>query len=130
MYRRQDPNNVEILLQHLKCAAFELPFEAGDRFGDLPIETLVDALGYLTQHEVLHRGTNSAGKEVWHWASDAYPASAVSLRSVGWDNFVVIDLDGDRTIAEMDWRSTHTMLHEQAIYQHAAEQYQVERLDF
>ncbi len=129
-HARIDPNNVEILLQHLKCAAFELPFEADDRFGDLPIETLVDALGYLTQHEVLHLGVNSAGKEVWHWASDAYPASAVSLRSVGWDNFVVIDLDGDRTIAEMDWRSTHTMLHEQAIYQHAAEQYQVERLDF
>ena len=30
----------------------------------------------------------------------------------------------------MDWRAAHTMLHEQAIYQHDGEQYQVERLDF
>jgi DEAD/DEAH box helicase domain-containing protein len=43
---------------------------------------------------------------------------------------VVIDVDRDKTIAEMDFRSTHTMLHVQAIYQHEGEQYQVERLDF
>jgi DEAD/DEAH box helicase domain-containing protein len=54
----------------------------------------------------------------------------VSLRSIGWDNFVVVDVERARTIAEMDFRSTHTMLHEQAIYQHEGEQYQVERLDF
>ena len=129
-HARIDPDNVEILLQHLKCAAFELPFEEGDRFGEVPADTLADALGFLAQHRVVHEGTDAAGKQVWHWASDAYPASSVSLRSLSWDNFVIIDLDGDRTIAEMDWRSTHTMLHEQAIYQHAAEQYQVERLDF
>ena len=49
---------------------------------------------------------------------------------MGWDNFVVIDLDTNKTIAEMDWRATHTMLHVQAIYQHDGEQYQVEKLDF
>ena len=67
---------------------------------------------------------------MYHWASDTYPANNVSLRSASWDNFVIIDLDGNRTIAEMDWRSAHTMLHEQAIYQHEGGQYQVERLDF
>jgi DEAD/DEAH box helicase domain-containing protein len=74
----------------------------------------------------VQRGPDS----VYHWASDAYPANHVSLRSVGWDNFVIIDVERDVTIAEMDWRATHTMLHEQAIYQHEGEQYQVERLDF
>jgi DEAD/DEAH box helicase domain-containing protein len=30
----------------------------------------------------------------------------------------------------MDWRGAHTMLHEQAIYQHDGETYQVERFDY
>jgi DEAD/DEAH box helicase domain-containing protein len=139
-HARIDPDNVEILIQHLKCAAFELPFEDGDRFGDVPVEAVSDALGFLAKHEVLHaapagsaRGgpsPSASGATAYHWATDAYPANHVSLRSLSWDNFVIIDLDGDRTIAEMDWRSTHTMLHVQAIYQHEGEQYQVERLDF
>jgi DEAD/DEAH box helicase domain-containing protein len=74
--------------------------------------------------------SDESGKITYHWATDTYPANHVSLRSVGWDNYVVIDLDTDKTIAEMDWRSTHTMLHEQAIYQHNANQYQVEKLDY
>lgn len=129
-HARIDPDNVEILVQHLKCATFELPFDARERFGDLSEEALVEALEFLAGHRVVARVPGSSGGEVYHWASDAYPANAVSLRTVGWDNFVVIELDGNRTIAEMDYRSTHTMLHEQAIYQHEGEQYQVERLDF
>ena len=129
-HARVDPDNVEILVQHLKCAAFELPFEEGEGLGDVPPAAVKDALDYLAQHQVVHAGTGAGGKTVYHWATDAYPASHVSLRSVGWDNFVVIDLDTDQTIAEMDWRATHTMLHVQAIYQHDGEQYQVERLDF
>jgi DEAD/DEAH box helicase domain-containing protein len=128
-HARIDPDNVEILVSHLKCAAFELPFEEGDAFGDVPAEAVKDALGFLEQHRVVH-ASSASGKAVWHWATDAYPANHVSLRSVTWDNFVIIDLDGDKTIAEMDWRSTHTMLHVQAIYQHEGEQYQVERLDY
>jgi DEAD/DEAH box helicase domain-containing protein len=127
---RIDPDNVEILVSHLKCAAFELPFEEGESFGDVAPEAVGDGLGYLARENVVHAGAGPNGKTVYHWATDAYPATHVSLRSLGWDNFVVVDLDGDRTIAEMDWRATHTMLHVQAIYQHDGEQYQVERLDF
>ena len=127
---RIDPDNVEILVSHLKCAAFELPFEEGEAFGDVAPEAVGDGLGYLARENVVHGAVGPNGKTVFHWATDAYPASHVSLRSLGWDNFVVVDLDSDRTIAEMDWRATHTMLHVQAIYQHDGEQYQVERLDF
>jgi DEAD/DEAH box helicase domain-containing protein len=128
-HARIDPDNIEILIQHLKCAAFELPFEPEDPYGDVPDDALAEALDYLASHGVLHPARASAGS-IYHWASDSYPANNVSLRSASWDNFVIIDLDGNRTIAEMDWRSTHTMLHEQAIYQHEGGQYQVERLDF
>jgi len=149
---RIDPDNVEILVQHLKCAAFELPFEDGEGFGDVPPEATADALGFLTEHGVLHQGVSPNGAPTWHWASDAYPATHVGLRNAGWDNFVIVDCTaapgrtsgepvslgatqgaegkGGKTLAEMDWRSTHTMLHVQAIYQHGGAQYQVEHLDF
>ncbi|HEX5659013.1 MAG TPA: DEAD/DEAH box helicase [Polyangiales bacterium] len=129
-HARIDPDNVEILVQHLKCAAFELPFKEGEPFGSVSAEDTGEAMEFLSQHALVHAVPGADGGQVFHWAADSYPASHVSLRSVGWDNFVIIDLDRDKTLAEMDWRSTHTMLHEQAIYQHEAGQYQVERLDF
>ena len=141
-HARIDPLNTEILVQHLKCAAFEIPFrsqafaatapttpaavndtDAADAYAGLNASETQEALGYLAQHGVLFE---SAGK--FHWASDAYPANHVSLRSIGWDNFVIVE--NGRTLAELDWRGAHTMLHEQAIYQHDGEQYQVEHLDF
>jgi DEAD/DEAH box helicase domain-containing protein len=129
---RIDPGNVEIVLQHLKCAAFELPFVSGDdgatkadRYGSLNEDDTCGALRFLGRHGVVHE---AGGR--FHWSADAYPANHVSLRSVGWDNFVIVDRAMGRVIAELDWRSTHTMLHEQAIYQHEAEPYQVEALDF
>lgn len=128
-HARIDPDNVEILIDHLKCAAFELPFVGDESLGDVPPEMVHDGLAFLEQHRVVHHNEGRQGT-TWHWASDAYPASHVSLRSIGWDNFVIIDVATDKNIAEMDFRSTHTMLHEQAIYQHDADQYQVERLDY
>jgi DEAD/DEAH box helicase domain-containing protein len=124
------------LVQHVKCAAFELPFETGEAFGDVPTEVVGDTLAFLRDHRVLHEVQGRAGRKVYHWASDAYPANHVSLRSIGWDNFVIIDVEGAavgspaRVMGEMDFRSTHTMLHEQAIYQHGGETFEVERLDF
>jgi DEAD/DEAH box helicase domain-containing protein len=122
---RIDPDNVEILVQHLKCAAFELPLKRGDAFGSLGPEETVEALGFLQHHRVLHESGGT-----FHWAADAYPANDVSLRSVGWDNVVIIDVEHDRSIAELDWRAAHTMLHQHAIYQHDGECWQVERFDY
>jgi DEAD/DEAH box helicase domain-containing protein len=123
-HARIDPDNVEILVQHLKCAAFELPFRRGDAFGLLGAQETATALGFLVRHRVLHESGAA-----FHWATDKYPANDVSLRSVGWDNVVIIDVEHDRSIAELDWRSAHTMLHEKAIYQHDGQCWQVERFD-
>jgi len=122
---RIDPYNTEILIQHLKCAAFELPFLRGEAYAAMQPEDTTAAMRYLADHGVVHESNDR-----FHWATDAYPANHVSLRSVGWDNFVIIDKSTGSAIAELDWRATHTMLHEQAIYQHDAEQYQVEKLDY
>jgi DEAD/DEAH box helicase domain-containing protein len=137
---RIDPENAEILIQHLKCAAFEYPFTAlgesslGSTGMPEPAEPgyfgmgkslTVEALDYLTREGLLYKDVDR-----YAWIGEGSPASHTSLRSVGWDNFVIVDIAHDRTLAELDWHSAHTMLHEQAIYQHDAGQYQVERLDY
>lgn len=122
---RIDPDNPEILVQHLKCGAFELPFRRGERFGTLDEESTGAALEFLERHQVVHENQGT-----FHWAADAYPANNVSLRSIGWDNVVIIDVEHDKTLAEIDWRGAHTMVHEQAIYQHDGECWQVERFDY
>ncbi|MDP3275811.1 MAG: DEAD/DEAH box helicase [Deltaproteobacteria bacterium] len=122
---RIDPDNVEVFVQHLKCAAFELPFRTDEAYADVPMDVTQDALEYLSHNGVLHKS-----KTRWHWVADQYPAQSVGLRSGGWDNFVVIDLDQNKAIAEVDWRGAHTALFEEAIYQLEADTYQVERLDY
>lgn len=122
---RIDPTNTEILVQHLKCAAFELPFVAGERYAGMAGDDTREALRFLAGHGVVHES-----QDRFHWATDAYPANHVSLRSVGWDNVVIIDRAHGKTLAELDFRAAHTMLHEQAIYQHEGEQYQVELFDY
>jgi len=118
-----NPDNLEILLNHLKCATFELPIRNGEHFG--PHDT-TDLCRFLQELGLLHL----AG-DTWHWTSDTYPADAVSLRAVTSDNFVVIDTTNEnKVIAEVDFPSALTTLHEKAIYLHDARQYQVERFDY
>ncbi len=122
-HARINPDNLEILINHLKCAAFELPIADGEKFG--PHDT-GDLCRFLEDLKfVYHSGS------AWHWTSDTYPADAVSLRAVSSDNFVVVDITGDhRVIAEVAFTAALTTLHEKAIYLHEARQYQVERFDY
>ena len=118
-----NPNNVEVLVNHLKCAAFELPIRQGEKFG--PHDT-TEMCSFLEELGFLHK---SAG--AWHWTSDTYPADAVSLRSITSDNFVVIDTTFEhKVIAEVSFPTALTTLHEKAIYLHEARQFQVERFDY
>ncbi|HWQ53911.1 MAG TPA: DEAD/DEAH box helicase [Bryobacteraceae bacterium] len=118
-----NPDNLEILLAHLKCAAFELPIRDGEKFG--PHDT-ADMCRFLEESGFLH---HSAG--AWHWTSETYPADATSLRAVTSDNFVVVDITGEpRVIAEVSFPTALTTLHEKAIYLHEARQFHVERFDY
>ena len=122
-----NPDNVEILLNHMKCAAFELPVRDGEKFGT---HETGDLCRFLADLKFLHH-SGVEGKGAWHWTSDTYPADAVSLRSVSSDNFIVVDITGDHAvIAEVAFTSALTTLHEKAIYLHEARQYQVERFDY
>jgi DEAD/DEAH box helicase domain-containing protein len=121
------PDNLEILVNHVKCAAFELPLAPDERFGQVDLPGLCER---LAEAGFLHR---SAGN--WHWVQEAYPADTVSLRSVTSDNFVIIDTSGEEdgspeVIGEVDFSSALTTVHPKGIYLHQGQQYQVERLDF
>ncbi|RTE00435.1 DEAD/DEAH box helicase, partial [Paenibacillus whitsoniae] len=120
---RIHPDNLIILVDHVKCAAYELPFEANEKFGE---ESLTDVLEYLTEEQVLHQ----VG-ERWYWMEQSFPAHNISLRSAAQENFVIIDMtNGARVIGECDRFSAPTLIHEEAIYIHEGVQFQVEKLDY
>jgi DEAD/DEAH box helicase domain-containing protein len=117
------PDNLEILINHLKCAAFELPIAPKERIGDVD---LPDLCARLAEAGFLHL----AG-ENYHWTHEAYPADTISLRSVTSDNFVIIDITGEpNVIGEVDFPSALVFVHEKAIYLHGGQQFHVEHLDF
>jgi DEAD/DEAH box helicase domain-containing protein len=117
------PDNLEILINHLKCAAFELPIAPGERFGEVDVP---DLCARLAEAGYLHL----AGDH-FHWTHEAYPADTISLRSITSDNFIIIDLTGaPNVIGEVDFTSALVFLHEKAIYIHGGQQYHVEHLDF
>ena len=129
-HARINPDNPFILVNHLKCGAFELPFEADERFGEADVRKLLAA---LEDEGVLHR----AG-ERYHWASETYPADHISLRTVTTDNFLVIDTTArDQTqtkkrqiIAEVDWGSAFATIYPKAIYLVESVPYEVQELHF
>jgi len=121
------PDNLEILVNHLKCAAFELPIAPEEKFGGIDVQAFCER---LSEAGYLHR---SGGN--WHWVQEAYPADTVSLRSVTSDNFVIINTAADNNggpevIGEVDFSSALTTVHPKAIYLHQGQQYHVDKLDF
>jgi DEAD/DEAH box helicase domain-containing protein len=123
-----DPNNLVILMSHIKCAAFELPFDDSEKFGygRTRVEATHEILEYLEENKVLH---HAEGR--WHWMTDAYPAEAVGLRTASPENVVIIDTTNDeRVIGEVNLLDAPVMLHDDAIYIHEAVQYHVDKLDW
>ena len=127
---RVNPDNPFILVNHLKCATFELPFTDDERFGEVDVRPHLAA---LEDEGVLHR----AGAR-YHWASETYPADHMSLRTVTTDNFLVIDTtarDEKQTkrrqiIAEVDWSSAFATIYPKAIYLVESDPYEVQELHF
>jgi DEAD/DEAH box helicase domain-containing protein len=122
-----------VLVDHIKCATFELPFKPGDRFGR---HDLQEILAVLAEQGLVHRSGASLDPDQpdqsqWTWTSESYPADAVSLRSVSSDNFVIVDVTHEaRVIGETSFTSGPSTLHPKAIYLIEGALYQVERLDF
>jgi len=120
-----NPDNLHLLLDHLKASAFELPVPAFERFGVEETATLLDMLeedGFLRR----------ADDDRYYWSHENFPASSFSLRSAAQENVVIIDTTGDRhrVIGEVDLFAAPMLVHEQAIYIHEGAQFHVDRLDW
>ncbi|MFL5651468.1 MAG: DEAD/DEAH box helicase [Chloroflexota bacterium] len=122
---RCDPDNLHVLLAHLRAATFELPFEPGEVFGPAPADDLLAFLG-----ESGHVRQASDGR--WYWSSENFPASEISLRTAAPENVVIIDTTPDRprVLGEVDLFSAQVLVHERAIYIHESVQYYVDRLEW
>jgi DEAD/DEAH box helicase domain-containing protein len=127
-----DPDNLHILVDHIKCAAFELPFSTGEEFGKHGLQEILELLAEQgLVHRAAGRGDEQPADGYWAWTSESYPADAVSLRSVSSDNFVVVDTTREtRVIGETGFTSGPATVHPKAIYMVEGKLYQVERLDF
>jgi len=123
-------DNLLILLGHLRCAAFELPFHAGESYGNLPSDHVTELLNFLVDEQVLHRSG-----ERYFWMADQYPAQNISLRSASAEGIalqVVQDISqvkSPKVIGQVDFPSATRLVHPGAIYLHEARQYFVDQLD-
>lgn len=120
-----NPDNLVIAVNHIRCAAFELPFMQGETFGRFPYTQKV--LHFLEEEAVLRE---SGGR--WHWTAETYPAEAISLRTAEMDNFVVVDVSQGESpvLGVVDRHSAPFLIHEGAIYLHGGESYLVRKLDW
>ena len=121
-----NPDNLYILLNHVKCAAYELPFEEDEKYAGM--EDTPELLGYLEEQSILRK---VGGR--YYWMAEEFPQAGISLRSASDQNFLVVDITDPkkhRVIGEMDRFTVPMLLHKHAIYMHEGTQYQVEELDF
>src|SRR3954469_3057461 len=122
---RLDPDNLHVLLAHLRAATFELPFEPGEVFGPAPAD---DLLAFLSESGHVRQASDGR----WYWSSENFPASEISLRTAAPENVVIIDTTPDRprVLGEVDLFSAQVLVHERAIYIHESVQYYVDRLEW
>ena len=117
-----NPDHLIILLEHLRCAMFELPFEKGEHFGGQQVDEFLE---FLVANQEAHKSDNK-----FFWMADQYPAAEISLRSASPESVVIQTTDSKpQTIGEIDLASAFWMTHPQAIYMHQGQQYFVHNLD-
>ncbi len=122
-HARIDADNLMVLVSHIKCSLYELPFADGDAFGS---ECLPEILEFLEEAGIAHHRGGT-----WHWSDESYPADGVSLRSADPENVVIVDQSsGHKVIAETDRLGAQTVVHEGAIYMVESQPYQVDKLDW
>jgi len=121
-----NPDHLLILLEHLRCAMFELPFQKGEGFGMITAQTIEEYLNFLVENNEAH-----LSNEKFFWMADSYPAANISLRSASPQSVVLQTTTDDRpvTIGIVDGESATWMTHPGAIYLHEAQQYFVEELN-
>jgi DEAD/DEAH box helicase domain-containing protein len=121
-----NPDHLLILLEHLRCAMFELPFQKGEGFGKLSSDIVDEYLQFLLSNNEAH-----LSNEKYYWMADQYPAANISLRSASPQGVVLQTTIDDRpmTIGTVDGESALWMVHPGAIYLHEAQSFFVRDLN-
>ena len=121
-----NPDHLLVLLNHLRCAIFELPFAKGESFGAVSAPKLQEFLDYLVSNNEAH-----TSRDQYFWMSDSYPAANISLRSASAENVVLQTAGEERpaAVGEVDLPSAMWMVHPRAVYLHEGQQYFVQALD-
>jgi len=133
-----DPGNAHLLLNHLRCAAFEIPIRREEEaaFG----EQAPAILDLLQQH-----GHVREVKGRWFYTREDYPSAGVSLRNAGDNVYTILDTTAGgeaarggegtggqgstRVLGTIDELSAFWQVHPQAVYMHEGDTYFVDRLD-
>jgi DEAD/DEAH box helicase domain-containing protein len=122
-----NPDHLLILLEHLRCAMFELPFQKVEGFGKISSQTIEEYLQFLVENNEAH-----LSNEKFFWMADQYPAANISLRSASPQGVVLqATTEDDRpwTVGTIDGESALWMVHPGAIYLHEAQQFFVQDLN-
>jgi DEAD/DEAH box helicase domain-containing protein len=121
-----NPDHLLILLEHLRCAMFELPFQKGEGFGSFSGESMDEYLQFLIANQEAHESQDKV-----YWMADQYPAANISLRSASPQGVVLQTTMDDRpqTIGTVDGESALWMVHPGAIYLHEAQSFFVKDLN-
>jgi DEAD/DEAH box helicase domain-containing protein len=120
-----NPDNLYVLMNHLRASSFELPVPAGERFGIDETPMILDVLqedGWIRRAE----------DDRYYWSHENFPASDFSLRTGAPENVVIVDTTGDRNrvLGEIDLFAAPLLVHPKAIYIHQGVQYHVDELDW
>ncbi len=120
-----NPDNLLILLNHLKCAIFELPFSEKENFGNVPAETIQEIIELLTASNFAY----TSGDKTF-WVADHYPSANVSLRSASTKTIQLRANSGSQhsLIGEIDEQSAYFLTYPGAIYIHEGQSYLVKDL--
>lgn len=121
-----DANNALILLDHLRCALFELPFKSNDCFGSLDwekIEPYMQVLNHLTK--AIHSQND------YIWRGEQYPSAEMSLRNVGGTSIQlrVEQENASILLGSVDYPSAFRVVHPHAVYLQNGEAFRVKSLD-
>lgn len=117
-----DPENPFVVLEHLRCAAHELPLEADEVAAFGPHAEL--ALQVLAGNGKVRR----LGRR-WYHAAAEVPHHEVLLRGYGGDTVVIQDADTGEVVGELGEYNAEPILHPGAVYFHRGDTYRVLELD-
>ncbi len=125
---RINTKNPYILIKHIVCSAFELPFQEGELFGKKDITKI---LNYLAKNKILNKMSEN-GITKYYSFKDSFPAGKLSLRSTTSKVYTIYDISTPKKLRAIGSISKHTApitVHPEAVYFHKGKSYLVEKLD-